>query len=82
MQQFFNANYMQFYYFLALWELFFKAFALWQAAKKDNKIMFGVILLINTVGILPIGYLIFNYYQDRKNKKETGNKKAKKISKK
>lgn len=43
---------------LVLWSLFWKALALWHAAKRGNKIWFVVLFLVNTVGILDIIYLI------------------------
>lgn len=43
---------------LVLWSLFWKAVALWHAAKRSNKIWFVVLFLVNTVGILDIIYLI------------------------
>jgi predicted permease len=42
-----------------LWELIWKAVALWTSAKKHQKLWFVLILIFNTVGILPIIYLIF-----------------------
>lgn len=40
-----------------VWELIWKGFALWRAAKKDQSVWFVLILILNTVGILPIIYL-------------------------
>lgn len=42
---------------LALWELIWKGFALWRSARHDQAAWFLAILLINTVGILPMVYL-------------------------
>lgn len=36
-----------------------KGLALWTAAKRDEKIWFIVLLIVNTVGILELVYLIF-----------------------
>ena len=44
---------------LILWELVWKAVAMWTSAKKHQKLWFILILIFNTVGILPIIYLIF-----------------------
>ena len=49
-----------------IWELIWKGFALWKSAKNDHKIWFVSFLFINTVGIIPIIYLIF--FQKQKNK--------------
>lgn len=42
----------------AVWELVWKGFALWRAAKKDQPVWFVLIMVLNTVGILPIIYLL------------------------
>jgi fluoride ion exporter CrcB/FEX len=44
---------------LAIWELILKGLAMWKAAKKGHKTWFWGILIINTVGILPLIYLLF-----------------------
>lgn len=43
---------------LVVWSLFWKALALWHAAKQGNRIWFVVLFLVNTLGILDIIYLI------------------------
>lgn len=42
---------------LLLWTLVWKGWALWLAARRDEKIWFVVLLLINTAGILEIVYI-------------------------
>jgi len=42
---------------LAIWTLFWKAAALWSAARKSHRIWFILLMVINTVGILEIVYL-------------------------
>ncbi len=42
---------------LLIWSLVWKGWALWRAAKDDNKIWFVVLLVLNTVGILEILYI-------------------------
>lgn len=42
---------------IAIWELIWKSIALWRAAKNDSKGWFIALILINSVGILPILYL-------------------------
>jgi len=44
---------------LAVWELVWKAIALWQSAQHKQLIWFLVVLIINSAGILPIIYLGF-----------------------
>lgn len=43
---------------LALWSLFWKALALWHAARRGNTVWFIMLFLVNTLGILDIIYLI------------------------
>jgi hypothetical protein len=45
---------------LVLIDLTLKGLALWLAAKKDQKVWFVVLLILNTVGILPAIYLFLN----------------------
>jgi len=42
---------------VAVWDLVWKGFALWRAAKNDSQGWFIALLVINTVGLLPILYL-------------------------
>lgn len=44
---------------LVVWDIAWKGMGLWHAAKNNQKYWFVAILLINTVGILPIVYLKF-----------------------
>ena len=46
--------------FLALaWSLAWKGVALWYAGKNKQKVWFVVMFILNTLGILPIIYLIW-----------------------
>lgn len=42
----------------AVWELVWKGFALWRAARRGHSVWFVLIMILNTVGILPIIYLL------------------------
>lgn len=42
----------------ALWSIVWKGLALWVAARRQEKIWFILLLLINTLGILEIIYLL------------------------
>ena len=44
---------------LAVWEITWKGFALWRAARRNQPYWFVALLVINTVGLLPILYLLF-----------------------
>jgi len=50
---------------LVLWEVYWKAHALWMAAQKKDKLYFIAILIINSVGILPIYYLYKNKFFEK-----------------
>lgn len=49
---------MTFFLILALWELVWTSFALWRAARRNQPYWFIALLVVNSVGILPIIYLI------------------------
>ncbi|MFA5854790.1 MAG: DUF5652 family protein [Candidatus Gracilibacteria bacterium] len=51
---------------LVIWELIWKGIALWKCGRNNQKNWFIAILLLNTVGILPIVYLKF--YQKNPNR--------------
>ena len=42
---------------LALWTIPWKVYAAWLACKRNQKIWFVVLLIVNTVGILEIFYI-------------------------
>jgi hypothetical protein len=44
---------------IALWTVAWKGWALWIAARQREKYWFIALLLLNTVGILPILYIYF-----------------------
>jgi hypothetical protein len=44
---------------LGIWELTWKGFALWKASQNRQRNWFVTLLIINTIGILPIIYLKF-----------------------
>ena len=54
---------------LALFELVMKGFAMWKASKKDSKVWFWILLVLNTAGILPLLYLIFSKNSNKVKKK-------------
>tara|TARA_Y100000389_G_scaffold106330_1_gene103290 strand:- start:945 stop:1118 length:174 start_codon:yes stop_codon:yes gene_type:complete len=47
---------------LLIWEIYWKAQALWIAARNSHKNYFILILIINSIGILPIYYLYKQSY--------------------
>ena len=44
-----------------VWELFWKGLALWRAAKLDQRDWFILLLVIGSVGLLPIVYLLSHH---------------------
>jgi hypothetical protein len=57
---------------VAIWDLVWKLFAMWKAAKKKSVVWFVVLMLINSVGILPILYIYV--FSEMKTKKGVGRK--------
>lgn len=56
---------------ISIWSLVWKGLALWKASKKNHRIWFIVILLINSIGILEILYIyVFSKMNLKKSKKE------------
>ncbi len=47
---------------IGFWELAWKGFALWKAARNEAKVWFVALLVFNTLGILPIAYLLLDKY--------------------
>jgi len=45
---------------IAIWDMIWKGFALWRASKNNDQNWFIAILVINSVGILPIIYLLMH----------------------
>lgn len=54
---------------IAVWELFWKGWALWRAGTNKDKKWFIVLFVLNTVGILPIIYLFLIKPIKKKRKK-------------
>lgn len=52
---------------LMIWDLIWKGLGLWRSARNEQTAWFVCILLINTLGILPIVYLLF--FQKKQKKK-------------
>jgi len=48
---------------VVVWDLIWKMIALWKSARRDQKVWFIFLAIINSVGILPIIYLLL--YKDQ-----------------
>jgi len=54
---------------LAILDLTLRGFALWRSAKKNQNIWFVALLIVNSMGILPLIYLTLNRDQKEDPKK-------------
>jgi len=62
-----------------LWSLFWKAWSLWLAARKSQKIWFFFLLIMNTLGLLEILYIFVFSKMKREAKKSFSPEEAKEI---
>jgi len=53
---------------LGIWELTWKGLALWKASQNKQRNWFIAMLILNTVGILPMVYIKF--FQKKKNNRK------------
>jgi hypothetical protein len=42
---------------IGLWTVVWKGLALWKSSKKDHKVFFALLLVLNTLGLLEILYI-------------------------
>lgn len=49
-----------------VWDLAWKGLALWKSAQKGQKYWFIALLIVNSMGLLPIIYLLIDKYSERK----------------
>lgn len=52
---------------IVVWELIWKGMALWKAARAGDNVWYVIMLVINSVGILPIAYILLNKAKPVKN---------------
>lgn len=57
LDSFFPAGNPLFFFIVIVWSIFWKGFALWRAARLEQRNWFIVILVVSTIGILEIVYL-------------------------
>jgi len=62
---------------IAIWDTIWKLISMWYAAKNDSKVWFVVLSIFNTVGILPMLYLVFktDFFSNSVKVKKKNNKK-------
>lgn len=49
---------------LVLWDLIWRSLALWKSGRHNQKVWFIFLILVNSLGLLPIIYLLF-FQKDR-----------------
>ncbi len=60
------ASFVPFLIILGIWELVWKAIALWKSARNNQLAWYVFILVLNTAGILPIVYIL--WFQKKRKK--------------
>lgn len=55
-------------------DLILRGFALWKSARKDQNVWFIALLVVNSMGILPLIYLVLNRDQKSASKKASKSK--------
>ena len=50
---------------LVIWDAIWRGQALWKSAKKSQKYWFIALLIVNSMGILPIIYLLIDKYSNK-----------------
>jgi len=45
---------------IGIWDLVWKLKAMWRAGQRESKVWFVCLMIFNTIGILPIIYLVLN----------------------
>ena len=63
------ANYLPILAVLAVWDLAWKGVALWKAARNGDTAWFVILLIVSSVGILPIIYIYFFGNKEKSTKK-------------
>lgn len=77
---FISAEVGPFFYLLLIVDLILKGVTLYKSAQRDQKVWFVALLLVNSMGILPIIYLLINKDLDfSTTTKGSSTKSAKKV---
>ncbi len=53
-------------FLIIIWVVIWKALALWQSARRGQKIWFAALLIVNTLGLLEIIYLAYYYFKGKR----------------
>ena len=57
------------FYLIVIWGVVWKGLALWRSARNKHLVWFIFILIVNSVGILPIIYLLIHGRKRKRRKK-------------
>jgi TRAP-type mannitol/chloroaromatic compound transport system permease small subunit len=57
---------------VVVWDLVWRGMGLWRSARRNEVVWFLFLLLLNTVGILPIAYLLLTSGKARADSPATG----------
>ncbi|HPI67024.1 MAG TPA: DUF5652 family protein [bacterium] len=55
---------------ILVWSLFWKGLALWRAARKNDRVWYIVILIVNLLGLESIVYLLVTKSEEKPESKE------------
>ena len=58
------------FFLLVLWIVFWKALAMWHAARQDQKVWYIIFIFVNTLGILEIIYLFLTLKREKNEQSE------------
>jgi len=50
---------------ILIWDLTWRGMALWKSAKNNQKYWFIALLIVNSIGLLPITYLLIDKYSHK-----------------
>lgn len=64
---------------ITAWDLFWRGLALWKSARKEQKYWFIALLIVNSVGLLPIIYLLWEGRKQPKRVSQPTTVKVKKV---
>ena len=66
----FAAEYVVLFWVLLIWSAVWKGIALWKTGRHNQLVWFVCIFIFNTIGILPIIYLVFFQKKEKKLRKK------------
>ena len=70
----FGMEFIKFLVPVMIFDLILRGFALWRSARKNQNVWFIALLVVNSMGILPLIYLVLNRDQKEAPKKSKRSK--------